>query len=207
SCVNLEKYLNYSCNWQKEKQNMGLTASSRVIGTIARLVPIKGLEYLIKAFTITVGEFSDARLLILGDGPQEAKLRRLADELGVTQKVMFLEPTEDIRPILSSFEVYVQPSLNEGLGMAIIEAMALAKPVIASRVGGVVDLLSDECGILVEAGNAHTLAQAIKKLLLDKELAKTLGAKAKASVWPKYDVKTEIQDIEKVYARLIEEKL
>lgn len=138
----------------------------------ARLEPVKGVEYLVRAAISLPG----AMIVIAGDGPLEGRLREVAVALGVTECVAFLGRVSPIAPLLAAADVVVLPSLSEGLPMVALEAMALARPVIATRVGGVPEAVEDGVtGLVVEPCDPIALAGAIRKLTADPALARTLG--------------------------------
>lgn len=153
-----------------------------VIGTVARLHPVKGLGYLILAFAEVLRAFPQAHLIIIGGGGsgvealEEARLRRQVEELGLGGAVTFAGYRNDVPRWLAGMDVFVLPSLMEGLGLVLLEAMALEKPVVATRVGGIPEIVEDEkSGLLVPPADAGALATAIRRVLADPRLARRLG--------------------------------
>lgn len=141
-----------------------------VVGIIARLSDVKGHVYLLEAMKKVTESIPEAQLIIAGDGKMKRRLVTLCRELKIEGKVHFIPSARDTAGVLSLFDVFVMPSLKEGLGLALMEAMASGLAVVGSRVGGIENLISHgENGLLVPAAESGALAQAILELLLDKE--------------------------------------
>jgi glycosyltransferase involved in cell wall biosynthesis len=143
--------------------------------SVGRLIERKGFPYLIRALPLLP---PDVHLLLLGDGPLDAELRRLAAELGVADRITFLgyRSTEEIHGWLRRADCYVLSSLHEGLGIVVQEAMYAGLPVVATDEGGQVDLIrTGRNGLLVKPGSAEQLAGAIDQLYRDRELGRTMG--------------------------------
>ncbi|MDW7673217.1 MAG: glycosyltransferase family 4 protein [Bacillota bacterium] len=150
------------------------------IGIIARLAPQKGIEYLLQAFKAISLDFPDVRLQIIGDGPEKGKLTKLANQLQLQEKVSFLGSIQDVRSVLANLDIFVMPSISEGLSIATIEAMAMAKPVVASRTGGLIELIEDDKnGILVAPKDTLALAAAIRRLITNRSLRIEMSQKSK----------------------------
>jgi L-malate glycosyltransferase len=165
------------------KQALGLAAGEFVIGTAGRLSAVKGHDTLLRAARLILEGAPGARFVIAGGGPLEDELMALASELGIAHACRFLGARNDVHDVMSAMDVFVLPSLNEGLPMAVLEAMALGKPVVASRVGGLPEVVKHgKTGLLVPAGDARALADACLELAHDREWAKQLGAEAKRVV-------------------------
>jgi glycosyltransferase involved in cell wall biosynthesis len=149
----------------------------------------------------------DAVLCLVGDGPDREKLEELAAELGLTRHTLFAGYQEDVGPFFSAFDVFVLPSANEGTPVTAIEALASGVPVVATRVGGVPDVVRDgEDGLLVEAGNVEQLATALRRLSTDPELRARMGAAGREGTVDRYAVSRLIDDIDGLYRRLLERK-
>ena len=151
--------------------------------TVARLHKYKGLQYLIKAFEKVVQERKDAKLYILGKGPEERALKRLAMDLGVDDKIVFISkpiPNTEMPRVYTECDIYVQPSVIEPFGIAVLEAMACGKPVVGTRIGGMLDIIVDgKTGFLVPPADASALSKAILKLVEDRTLLKKMGENAR----------------------------
>lgn len=187
------------------RQNIGLK-SGPVVGTVARLSPVKGHKYLINAMKIVIDKKPEAQLLIVGEGPEEDSLRILVEQLGLTDSVAFMDSVIDTTLVLAVMDVFVLPSVAEGLGLALIEALAYKRPVIASDVGGIYSIVKDGItGLLVPPRCVEKLAEVIVKLLEDRELAKRLGENGRRLVEKEFSISQMRDDIEGVYKQVLEE--
>ena len=145
-----------------------------------------------------------AHLTIIGDGPDRDKLQNLARDAGVNDSISFCGAVEDIIPYLQKSALFVLPSLSEGLSNVLLEAMACGLPIVATRVGGNIDLIRDgENGILVETENSNQLSEAMKKLLQDKALAKKLGSEARKTVEQRFSLISIADRYLSLYQKLI----
>jgi len=163
------------------KRVLGL--QGKIVSFIGRLDPQKGLHHLLDAWSAVVAQRPDARLLLLGTGPQEAELMRLAEELRVSRSVDFLGYREDVRPYLQATDVFVLPSLAEGMSNVLLEAMASGLACVATRIGGNTDLVEDDVnGVLVEPADGAGLANAILRLVQSDADAARLGVAARERV-------------------------
>ena len=188
------------------RRNYGLKSGRPVIGTVARLSSVKGQRYLILAMKRILKDNPAAQLLLVGDGPEKDRLVQQVEELGIEDKVFFVPPTLDISAPLSIMEVFVFPSLLEGLGLAIIEAQAMGLPVVATDVGGIYTLVKDGVnGFLVHPKEPDALAEAILKLLRDKKLAERFGAQARIQAGRKFNLKQMVEGIERVYREILKQ--
>jgi len=183
---------------------LGLSQDVPLIGSIGRIILSKGLEYLLEATKEILILYPEARLLIVGEGPLKNKLILKCKKLGIINNVIFTGFVNDTREILSSIDIFVFPSLSEGFPMVVLEAMAMAKPVVASRIDGVTEQISDGIeGILVPPKDSSRLAEAIIKLIRDIELAKSLGTSARKKAEAEFSVEKMISETEKVYQSLL----
>lgn len=146
------------------ERDMGKRVKHRIV-CVARLSWEKGHKHLIEAFAYVIKNFSDARLVLVGDGDLESELKKQASELGIYEKISFrgrLSHQDALREMASA-EVFVCPSLFEGLGIVFLEAQGVGTPVIGTKVGGIPDVIEDgETGLLVEPKNSEKLAEAIE---------------------------------------------
>ncbi len=186
------------------KQDYRLQAQGPIIGTIARLSSVKGQQYLILAMKKVLEVNPAAQLLLVGDGPEKDKLVSQAAQLGIEDKVFFNPATLDTTAPLSIMDVFVFPSVSEGLGLAIIEAQAMGLPVVASDVGGIYTLVKDGVnGFLVRPKEPQALAETILNLLADKKLAKELGRRAREQARQRFDLAQMVGGIEQVYQDIL----
>lgn len=179
------------------------------IVSVGRLVPEKGYRFLIQALNLlnTKYNFSDFTATILGEGRLKDELSRLADSYHLSNHLRLLGFCEDVFPILSGADLFVLPSLHESAPNALIEAMEIGLPCIASDVGGVSDLIEDrKSGMLVPAADPEALARAIHRVLTDGALAKALGEQARAKVHRLFDNNQSIQQLEAVYQEVLKHR-
>lgn len=158
--------------------------------TVARLHKYKGLEYLIEAMRVLQDQMPESKLYILGKGAEKENLKSLVKTLGLERNVEFIReaiPNHEMPFLYSECDVYVQPSIIEPYGIAVLEAMACGKPVIGTKVGGMMDTIKDgETGFLVEPGNAEEIADRIK-ILGDENKRAEMGEKAREWVVDNFD--------------------
>lgn len=152
---------------------------SRVIGSITRFREEKGVRYLLEAFAKLRATHPHLVLVLAGDGPRRQELEGAARTLGIEEAVQFLGFRDDVSELLRAFELFVLPSITEGLPLALLEAMAAGKPIVASGVGGIPEAITDSVsGRLVPPAQAEPLEQALRELLDDPALARRLGQAA-----------------------------
>ena len=192
-------------NSVREKWN--IRHDDAVIGIVSKLWEGKGHEILIRAFKEVKKDIKRARLIIVGEGPLDNMLHDLVDRLGLSDSVLFTGFQMDVAAIISSFDVAVLPSYFEGMGRVLLEAMAMEKPVVASRVGGIPDLVKDNVnGLLITPGDVKGLADALKKLLNDKRLANIMGRDGRKRITDKYSADAMVRSISNIYIECLKRK-
>jgi glycosyltransferase involved in cell wall biosynthesis len=168
---------------------LGLKPDDCIVGSVGRLEPAKGHLYLLEAVARLLSDWPQIHCVIIGEGRSHKKLLQHAKSLGLIDRVHITGFRDDIPRFLEAFDVFALPSLTEGIPIALLEACACAKPVVASRVGGVPDVITDgHSGRLVTPGDASALASAIDALLRDRKLAEDLGNQAEQDVANRYSV-------------------
>jgi len=186
------------------RREFGLSKDVPVIGAIGRMVWQKGFEYLIECIPEIVRTYPDAKILIVGDGPLRERLGALSEELGVRDNVIFTGFRSDIKEIFSAVDLFVVPSLLEGFPMVTLEAMAMSKPIVATRINGITEQITDGVdGILVPPKDPTALAKAVIQVLNDREFAKTMGLAAREKVEQDFSVEKMVAETEKVYLSLL----
>lgn len=187
----------------------GLDNESPTIGTVARLdEPKKGLIFLIGAMEIIIREMPHCQLVIAGDGPSRGDLEEIVRVRGLKENVKFLGFRRDIPKLLAGMDVFVLPSLWEGLGNAVLEAMAMGKPVVAANVGGIPEVvINEKTGFLVSAGNSAALADAIIKLLKSPEIRAEIGKAGRNRVEENFRIEKTVEKLQSIYNELIRRKL
>jgi glycosyltransferase involved in cell wall biosynthesis len=170
------------------RHEFGLPADGPVIGTVGRLTALKRQDVLLRGFARL--QHPTARLLIVGDGPAREELVNLAAGLGVTDRVVFAGYRERPERALAAMDVFALTSDSEGMPLAVLEAWAAGKPVVATRVGGVPELIADgRTGLLISAGDDAALARHLDHLLADPPFAARLGAAGRETVRDRYDTR------------------
>jgi len=189
------------------RHRLGLPDHGAVIGIIARLDPVKRHADLIAAFPQILQVVPAAQLIFVGDGPAASELHRLAYETGVAKKIHFLGARRDIPRVLSALDLLVLPSQQEGLPNSILEAMAAGVPVVATRVGGIPEVVVDgETGLLVPPGNPLALAEAINSLLASPEVRQRMGGRGRARIEEHFTARRAAAELETLYRRLLPAK-
>ncbi|MFH1904714.1 MAG: glycosyltransferase family 4 protein [bacterium] len=202
SGVEVEKF----ANAKENKDVLNIAQNDIIIGVVARLVTVKGHRYLLEAMKLM--ESQSIKLLIIGDGPLRRELEEQAIESGIEKNVVFLGQRKDVPELLSVLDIFVMPSLNEGMGRAIAEAMVAEKPVIASKVGGIPDVVDDKItGILVSSKSPEALANAITYLMKNPEIAAQMGQEGKKKAVKNFGINSMIEQIENLYEELVNRKL
>lgn len=175
-----------------------------VVGIVARLSDVKGHKYLIEAMSLILKKNPAAQLLIIGEGKMQEALSALVNKLGISKSVIFMAKSQDTREALSIIDVFVMPSLQEGLGLALMEAMASGLAVVGSAVGGIKTLIEHGSrGLLVEPANPEVLAEAILQLLADAPLRARLGSQARRFIQDKFSQREMVLETEKEYLQCL----
>ena len=179
------------------RQSFNIPKDSIVIGCVASLVPHKGHKYLIEA----IKEVDNVCLLVVGDGYLRKDLENYASELDIKNRVIFAGYKKDITPYIQIMDIFVLPSSErEGLGISIIEATAMGKPVIATKIGGIPEVIEDGVtGILVEPKDKDALAKAIEKLLDSPQLMQEMGRNGWERYLKIFTLNQMMKDLEKIY--------
>ncbi len=184
----------------KIRAELDIPSGDLVVGTAGRLTPVKGHMHLIDATAKILAVRPDTTFVFLGDGELKNKLLEQAEALGLAGKVHFPGWRPDVAAVMSAFDVFALPSLNEGMGRVLVEAMALSKAVVASRTGGITDLVEDDKnGLLVPPGDAGALAAAILRLLNDGEMRAAMGGEGRRRA-ETYSAERMVEKIGKLYA-------
>jgi len=178
-----------------------------VIGTAAVLEERKGHRFLLEAAALLKRRGHRLKYRFAGDGSERERLQQIVLELGLREDVEMIGFVSDIPAFLSTIDIFVLPSVYEGLGVAILEAMAAGKPVVATRVGGIPELVSDAAtGLLVPPMNPQALTEAISKLLSQPGLAQQMGEKGRGRVRKDFTVEQMAKKNEDFYYELLEDQ-
>nr|WP_242836758.1 glycosyltransferase family 4 protein [Desulfotomaculum nigrificans] len=187
------------------RKSLNIPELGPVIGTIARLAPQKGVSYFLKSASL-LKEYQ-ANFLVVGDGPLRQDLEQEAAELGLQNRVTFAGRRENIAEILAAIDIFVLPSVTEGLPLTILEAMAAGKPVVATRVGGIPEAIQEgKTGIVVPPKDPEALAVALAGLLGERERAVRMGINGQKFVQEKFGVAGMVNRTMELYQQLLEDK-
>ena len=175
-----------------------------VLGTAGRLIPLKGIEYLLRAAAALQGEFPGIQVEIAGTGPCRDRLERMVIQLALVGKVRFLGWVDDLNSAFRRWDIFVMPSLEEGFPIAALDAMAAGLPVVASSVGGIPELVVDgETGGLVPPSDVDALVATLRPLLRDAGRRLSMGVAARARVQEHFSVKYMTENFARLYDQLL----
>lgn len=187
------------------RQELGIDPSvTYVVGCVGNLAEGKGQEFLIRTWTQIVGQEPSILLLLVGDGPRRASLESLVKTLGITKSVRFAGYDSRAKELIAGLDLLVLPSQTETFGRTLLEAMVAGVPVIASRVGGIPEIVQHEhTGLLVEYGNKSSLTQAMLRVLHNPTLSNRLCVEAKKMCEEQFQLDTHIQILLNLYDEIL----
>ena len=189
------------------RRELGISEGVALVGIVARLTAIKNHRLFLDAARLIVEAGQEAMFLVVGDGELRAELEAYVAKLGLAERVIFTGWRRDLPRIYADFDVVALSSLNEGTPVSLIEAMAAARPVVATRVGGVSDVVLDKkSGYLVQSKDVEGLARGILDLLRAPDRAREMGQKGREAVHLRFAAQTLITNIERLYAELLRQK-
>jgi glycosyltransferase involved in cell wall biosynthesis len=206
SGVDLSKFSGTQVNVAEMKNKLGIAQGAFVVGTVGRLTPVKGQKYLIEAAAKILPKIPEIVFVFLGDGELMNELKMQAASAGISDKVKFLGWLPNVAEFMSTFDIFVLPSLNEGMGKVLVEAMAAGKPIIASDIGGISDLVvHGKNGLLVSPMNSDALANSIELVLGNSQMRTNMGEEGQR-LSQEYDVNSMISKIDCLYLQLFTSK-
>jgi glycosyltransferase involved in cell wall biosynthesis len=189
------------------RRSAGIPAEARVIGTVGRLVEVKGHDLLIRAFAAIQHHAPDLRLVLVGAGPLESELRDLATGLGVADGVHFVGYQPNSAPYLQAFDVFALTSRSEGMPQVVLEASICGVPIVAPRVGGVPEVIEHHrTGLLFEPGDQRGLEAAIRAILNDQRQADEMSRTSRKWVEARFDVKRMAREYHDQCLEMIQNK-
>lgn len=186
------------------RKSLGL-GHGPVVGTMGRLSSVKGHSYLIDAIGRIVSRGNDLNCIIIGSGPEEGVLKKKAMALGIENRIRFIGSVYvDLPLYLSMMDIFIFPSIREGLGLALLEAMAAGRPCIASDVGGIGDIIKDGfSGILVRAKDPAAIAAQVTRLMEDNDLRRRMAANGRTTVKERFLIDSTAGKMANLYERVI----
>lgn len=186
------------------RRELGLDQREAILVNVGRLIPQKGQRYLIMAMPKVLDEQPSCKLLLVGEGPMEKELRNLAHDLGLEEAIRFLGTRHDVPVILQLSDLFVLPSFSEGMPVALLEAMAMRRPCIASNITAIPEVVEDgRSGILVEPQRPDQLGNVILSLIDDPGRRQAMGVRGRQIVQEKFSINVNVQFLENLYERVV----
>ncbi len=189
------------------KRRFNIKENDFLVGCVGQISSLKGQEYLIKAMPLVLKEIPNVKFLLCGNVRRErdkGKIEHLAEQLNVKKSVIFLGWQEDLPIVYSSLDILAFPTLKEAFGRVAVEAMACEVPVIATKVGGVPEVVEDgKTGILIDSEEHIQLADAIIRLLNDSKMRKNMGEEGRKRVKENFNIMKVVNDVENIYDALL----
>lgn len=193
---------------EEKKKELELEKEDRIVGIVANFYPVKGLKFFIQAARYVSSTLSRVKFVIVGDGKEREMLQALVRQLNLEEKVLFLGYREDVPEILQIFDVFVLSSLKEGFPFTILEAMITGLPIVATRVGGIPEVIQHtKSGLLVPPGDSQELAKNIISLLKDKSRAEKIALGAKKRILSNFVLDSMLKQTEELYQELLAKNL
>jgi glycosyltransferase involved in cell wall biosynthesis len=183
---------------------LGISPDAFVVGWVGRMTAVKRIRDVLEAFRGLLDRDVEAYLVLVGDGPDRKQAERSAHELGIATRCLFLGYQDDVAALYSAIDVLLLPSANEGTPVSVIEALAAERPAVATRVGGVPDIVRDGVdGYLVAPGDTEALAERLALLARDPLKRARMGAEGRARVLERYTVARLVDDTDRLYTSLL----
>jgi glycosyltransferase involved in cell wall biosynthesis len=188
------------------RRQLGVPADAFVVGWIGRMTGVKNTDDVLTALRLLHDRGVDAYLCMVGDGPDRDRIEHRAHELGVVKRCLFLGYQEQVARFYAAFDGMILPSVNEGTPVSAIESLAAGRPVVATRVGGVPDVVDDgEDGFLVDPGSTAQLADRLEQLARDPALRARMGEHGAGRMGARYAVARLVDDMDALYRQLLQE--
>jgi len=190
---------------KKSRKELALPENALIIGSAGRLHWCKGYRFLLEAVNSLKNTYPHLYLMLVGEGEERKNLEKLVERLDLRERVIFTGEVEEVLPFIQSWDVGVFPSLHEGFGISIAETMACGIPVIASRTGGIPEVVG-KAGIMVERGNSCQLAKAIEKLIGSPSLRETLGKEGRKRIEKYFSISRTVNEWGNLYIEVYRRK-
>lgn len=205
--LEIEKLASAEGDRLKVREELGLKPDDKVVGMIARLEPIKGSLYFVEAAGYVAEKFPHVKFVMVGEGSLRGEIEKKIAALGLKEKFILTGWRDDVRRILSAFDIMALASLNEAVGIVLIEAQAEGVPVVATNVGGIPEIIKDgETGLLVAPADPEGLARAISSLLADDKKAKAMSLAGVEWVKGRFEAKNMADEVAALYLDLLRKK-
>jgi glycosyltransferase involved in cell wall biosynthesis len=189
---------------RETRRLLGLDPDAFVVGWVGRMTAVKRTDDVVRALRGLIDLDVPTQLLLVGDGPDREHLERYARELGLVKRCLFLGYQDDVARFYNAIDALVLPSVNEGTPVSVIEALAAGRPAVATRVGGVPDVIREGIdGFLVEVGDADGLAARLAELAADPERRAQMGSAGRERVLERYAVERLVDDVDRLYRSLL----
>ena len=194
-------------NADKIKENLNIGSQGKVVGYVGRLDHIKGVQFFVEAARLCLAKNSSLKFILVGEGSLRKNLEKKVAECNLKDKIIFLGWRDDIADIMSILDILVLPSLNEAVGIVLIEAGSLGVPVVASNVGGIPEIIKDQqTGILVEPADPQAIAGAVLELLNDPQKMLAMSAAAKNQIKDRFKAAKMVQETLQIYHEVLKKK-
>ncbi|MFH1824886.1 MAG: glycosyltransferase family 4 protein [Candidatus Firestonebacteria bacterium] len=201
--ININKFEKVKINVNLKKKELGINMNDKVIGVIGRLSVVKGHIYFLKAMRDVIKAIRYVKVIVAGSGELEKELKQNANDLNLQDNVLFIGNRNDVPEILKICDLVVLPSLNEGFGLAIAEAGAAGKPVVATRVGGIPEIIKEnETGLLVNPKNVVNLSRKIIYCLKNPAMANKMGFAGRKHIKDNFTTKIMIKRYRNLYENI-----
>lgn len=186
------------------REELGVHEKTVLLCVSSQLTKTKGHKYLLEAFSIVKKRYEDIKLIVIGQGPLREELEEKVKMLGLDDSVIFLGHRNDINRVVDAADIAVLPSLEEGFPNTIVEYMALGKPVVATNIAGIPEVVVDqETGFLVPPADSEKLAEALERLMKDKEVRDKMGRKGRERTERSFNIEDKVLDLERVFTNEI----
>jgi glycosyltransferase involved in cell wall biosynthesis len=205
--VDLQRFSNHLPRG-KIRNSLGISSHSIVIGTVGRFEPVKDQATFLRAMAILLKTYSNnIKAILVGDGPLREDLHAVTSKLKINEHVTFLGKRDDIPDLLRVMDIFVLPSISEGISNTILEAMASALPVVATDVGGTPEIVENGVtGLLVPKENPEIMARSLLELIEDQEKRKTMGQQGRKNAEKYFSIERMVDTYESLYISLLRKK-
>jgi glycosyltransferase involved in cell wall biosynthesis len=201
NAIDLELYERMGTAREARRAELGVPDSALVVGSVSRLAPIKNLPMLLSVAARLVEEGAEVRFVIVGEGPERDRLEDMATRLGIARFVAFTGWRTDVPELLAAFDVLAMTSFSEAMPIVALEAMALSRPVVATSVGGMKELVQDtRTGHLVAPGDVEAMTRVLHSFARDRERARVMGEAGRARVRRDFTRTKMLRSTRRIYA-------